>query len=163
MGSLRSKAVTAPVEAIESRNTEADDSCTSKILEFDVNLDVSTQASASLSQRAPAVSRQAKETKGLRRFTTAQKAVHARALREIRAGKKETCWMWFELPTPPYIVDGVEKGSARNQKYALRTDQEGYAYLNFESDGVNLRTNYLEMMKAIRDQLQSGTKVRTLI
>ena len=37
--------------------------------------------------------------------------------------------MWFMIPTPPYVVDGVERGSARNRRFALRSDQEVREYL----------------------------------
>jgi len=100
---------------------------------------------------------------GLRRFTDAQKGVFPRALREIQAGRKTTCWMWFIIPTPPYIVNGVEKGSSQNRKYALRSDAEGLAYLGFTHDGVSLRNNYFEIMCAILDQLRSGRSMASLV
>ena len=37
--------------------------------------------------------------------------------------------MWFMIPTPPYLVDGIERGSARNRRFALRTDEEVREYL----------------------------------
>ena len=37
--------------------------------------------------------------------------------------------MWFMIPTPPYVVDGVERGSARNRRFALRSDEEVREYL----------------------------------
>jgi uncharacterized protein (DUF1810 family) len=64
--------------------------------------------------------------------------------------------MWYVYPTPPFIVNGVERGSWTNQRYALRSDQQAIAYLEFESDGVNLRNNYVEITTAVRDQLISG-------
>eukprot|EP00440_Ansanella_granifera_P000094 gb/GFBE01000102.1/.p1 GENE.gb/GFBE01000102.1/~~gb/GFBE01000102.1/.p1 ORF type:complete len:290 (+),score=66.88 gb/GFBE01000102.1/:1-870(+) len=124
--------------------------------------DVSTTA-CKPKAKPKAKRRSAAEPEGLRRFTVPQKSIYPRALREINAGKKETCWMWHMIPTPPYMVNGVEKGSARNQKYALRSDEEVRAYLRFEADGVNLRENYLGIMQAIKDQLAKGVKVRQLI
>jgi uncharacterized protein (DUF1810 family) len=100
---------------------------------------------------------------GLQRFTEAQRVSYARALSEIKAGRKTTCWMWFVIPTPPHIVNGIEKGSAYNRKYALRSDEEGRAYLNYRHDGVDLRSNYIEIMRAVRDQLQLGKKVSSLV
>jgi len=100
---------------------------------------------------------------GLRRFTEAQREVFPQALREIRAGRKSSCWMWFVVPTPPHVVNGVERGSSWNRKYALRGDEAARAYLAFEADGVNLRTNYLEIMSAVRDQLQTGRKASSLM
>ncbi|CAJ1446705.1 unnamed protein product [Effrenium voratum] len=67
----------------------------------------------------------------LRRFSVPQKTVYSRALREIGNGQKESCWMWFLIPTPPYVVDGKERGSIRNQRYALRSDEEVREYLRF--------------------------------
>merc|ERR1712196_149116 len=65
----------------------------------------------------------------LRRFVEAQRLTHEGALTELAKGRKESCWMWFELPAPPHIVNGIEKGSAKNCKYSLRSDDEVRAYL----------------------------------
>jgi len=94
--------------------------------------------------------------RGLKRFTGAQAAAFDRALTEIKSGKKSTCWMWFVVPTPPYMVDGVERGSCLNRKFAVRSEEEARAFLKFEDGGVRLRDNYLEMLRAIRDQLRAG-------
>mmetsp|Transcript_65690 Transcript_65690/g.108999 ORF Transcript_65690/g.108999 Transcript_65690/m.108999 type:complete len:406 (-) Transcript_65690:86-1303(-) len=99
----------------------------------------------------------------LRRFTQAQKTAFSRALQEIRNGRKSTCWMWFIIPTPPYVVNGVERGSSQNRKYALRSDDEARAYLAYEADGINLRSNYLEIMCAVREQLLTGKKAVSLM
>jgi uncharacterized protein (DUF1810 family) len=71
--------------------------------------------------------------------------------------------MWYVIPTPPYIVDGIERGSDRNRRYALRTPGEVNAYLNFVADGVNLRSNYFGIMEAVRDRLRSGQKPLALM
>eukprot|EP00931_Biecheleriopsis_adriatica_P061301 TRINITY_DN36858_c0_g1_i1.p1 TRINITY_DN36858_c0_g1~~TRINITY_DN36858_c0_g1_i1.p1 ORF type:complete len:287 (+),score=68.16 TRINITY_DN36858_c0_g1_i1:82-942(+) len=121
-------------------------------------------AGSKVPARRPAAKRRPQsEPEGLRRFTVPQSSVYQRALREIEAGKKDSCWMWYMIPTPPYMVNGVEKGSARNQKYALRSDDEVREYLKFEADGVNLRKTYLGITTAIRDKLRSGCKVSRLI
>jgi len=99
----------------------------------------------------------------LHRFTEAQKDIFAKALGEIRAGRKSSCWMWFVIPTPPHVVHGVEKGSSVNRKFALRSDEEARAYLAYENDGVSLRQNYLAMMTAVRDQLRAGKSVPSLM
>eukprot|EP00292_Cryptomonas_paramecium_P025792 CAMPEP_0113724624 /NCGR_PEP_ID=MMETSP0038_2-20120614/39202_1 /TAXON_ID=2898 /ORGANISM="Cryptomonas paramecium" /LENGTH=71 /DNA_ID=CAMNT_0000654585 /DNA_START=101 /DNA_END=313 /DNA_ORIENTATION=+ /assembly_acc=CAM_ASM_000170 len=71
--------------------------------------------------------------------------------------------MWYVIPTPPFVVNGEERGSWTNQEYALRDlpphRLQGFraarAYLAFpESGGVSLRRNYLEMMLAIAEQLE---------
>eukprot|EP00927_Polykrikos_kofoidii_P061675 TRINITY_DN56508_c0_g1_i1.p1 TRINITY_DN56508_c0_g1~~TRINITY_DN56508_c0_g1_i1.p1 ORF type:complete len:595 (-),score=71.14 TRINITY_DN56508_c0_g1_i1:39-1823(-) len=99
----------------------------------------------------------------LRRFTDAQKGTFGKALREIQAGRKSSCWMWYVIPTPPHIVNNIEKGSRVNRKFALRSDEEAAAYLEFEADGVSLRQNYLEIMIAVRDQLKAGAKAMSLV
>lgn len=99
----------------------------------------------------------------LRRFTMAQKAMHAEAVAQIRAGRKTSGWMWFEIPTPPHIVKGVERGSSDNRKYALRSDEEVLAFLQFQADGVDLRKNFLELLTAVRDQVRSGRHPTSLM
>jgi uncharacterized protein (DUF1810 family) len=71
--------------------------------------------------------------------------------------------MWFIIPTPPYVVHGIEKGSCKNRKYAIRSDEEARAFLSYEADGVNLRSNYLEIMTAVCDQLRSGRQATALM
>lgn len=74
-----------------------------------------------------------------------------------------TGWMYFIIPTPPYIVKGVERGSADNRKYALRSDDEVEAFLGFQDEGVDLRGNYLGIMRAVRDQLRAGKHPMSLL
>jgi len=71
--------------------------------------------------------------------------------------------MWFMIPTPPHIVNGVERGSSVNRKFALRSNEEARAFLHFEDDGVNLRDNYVAIMTAILEQLQSGRTPTSLL
>jgi len=99
----------------------------------------------------------------LRRFTKAQRVDFARALREIQAGQKTTCWMWYVIPTATYVIDGVERGSCFNRRYALRSDEQARAFLKFAADGVDLRNNYLRIMETVRDQLRSGAKAVSLV
>jgi uncharacterized protein (DUF1810 family) len=83
------------------------------------------------------------------------------ALREINEGEKQGCWIWFMLPTSPYVVNGEERGSEMNRLYALRGDNAVAAFLTFETvDGVNLRKNYIGLLKAIRRQQQMGNTLR---
>jgi len=93
----------------------------------------------------------------LRRFTTQQSVFHPQALAELQQGAKATCWMWWIMPTPPHIVNGIERGSANNITYAIRSEQEARAYLSFQTDGVDLRRNYIEIVLALRDQLAKDT------
>eukprot|EP00928_Gymnodinium_smaydae_P006378 TRINITY_DN12252_c0_g2_i2.p1 TRINITY_DN12252_c0_g2~~TRINITY_DN12252_c0_g2_i2.p1 ORF type:complete len:442 (+),score=78.31 TRINITY_DN12252_c0_g2_i2:94-1419(+) len=92
----------------------------------------------------------------LRRFTTEQRHFHPIAVAELKQGAKASCWMWYVMPSPPHVVNGIEKGSANNVKFAIRSDEEARAYLTFEADGVNLRNNYMEILGVLRDQLSKG-------
>ena len=40
-----------------------------------------------------------------------------RAIGEIKAGRKSSCWMWFVIPSPPHMKNNVEHGSSMNRKY----------------------------------------------
>eukprot|EP00980_Cylindrotheca_fusiformis_P024163 scaffold11578_cov56-Cylindrotheca_fusiformis.AAC.3 len=76
----------------------------------------------------------------------------SRAIGEIRQGKKRGHWLWFILPTDPFIVNGKEVGSSMNQYYALRGDEAPQAYLKINY----LRSNYFQICKAIETQLKQG-------
>eukprot|EP00956_Cyclotella_meneghiniana_P012559 scaffold17859_cov64-Cyclotella_meneghiniana.AAC.1 len=65
------------------------------------------------------------------RFVTNQRVMFTTALSEIRRGEKESCWLWFVLPTAPYVVNGVERGSSINRHFALRGDDAVKAFLTF--------------------------------
>merc|ERR1712038_780867 len=45
------------------------------------------------------------------RFTRTQKTHYQQAYDEIEAGRKQSCWSWYILPTAPWIVNGIERGS----------------------------------------------------
>ena len=60
----------------------------------------------------------------LARFTTAQAATYAAALRELRAGAKRTHWMWFVFPQ----LRGLGQSSTA-QFYGLASLDEARAYL----------------------------------
>ena len=106
------------------------------------------------------------------RFVAEQKIVFAGALAEIKAGSKDSHWMWYVIPTPPFVMDGIERGSQMNREYALRDPPpralEGFqaarAYLDFpEEDGVNLRRNLCDIFVAIALQLERGKSARSLM
>jgi uncharacterized protein (DUF1810 family) len=106
------------------------------------------------------------------RFVEEQKIVFARALSEIKAGSKDSHWMWYVIPTPPFVLGGVERGSGQNREYALRDppprELEGFqaarAYLDFpEEDGVSLRRNLCDIFVAISDQLELGKSALSLL
>ena len=60
----------------------------------------------------------------LARFTSAQEAVYARALAEIRSGDKRSHWMWFIFPQ----IDGLGFSSTA-KRYAVKSAEEARQYL----------------------------------
>jgi len=100
----------------------------------------------------------------LSRFAEAQKELpFPKALGEIQAGRKSSCWMWYVIPSPPHMKNNREHGSCLNRKYAIRSKDEARAYLCHESCGVDLRSNYVEIMVALRNQLKTGKAARSVI
>ena len=89
------------------------------------------------------------------RFVVNQQKQFSQALSEIRQGRKQNHWMWFILPTAPYIKDGVELGSDMNKYFALRGDDAVIAFLKNEY----LRENYITINKAIQSELQAGNNL----
>ncbi len=73
---------------------------------------------------------------GLTRFVRAQDAdaTYARALGELRAGRKSSHWMWFVFPQ----IAGLGS-SAMAQKYAIGSLAEARAYLAHPVLGARLR------------------------
>ena len=51
-----------------------------------------------------------------------------RAIGEIKAGRKSSCWMWFVIPSPPHMKNNVEHGSSMNRK-----QPDGWEQLNAKS------------------------------
>ena len=95
----------------------------------------------------------------IRRFAERQIADHPRAMKELRAGHKASCWSWWIMPTPPFIRDGREVGSGMNAQYAIRSDEEATSFLNYGS----LRQNYMDIMSIVAEQLESGITPRQLL
>jgi uncharacterized protein (DUF1810 family) len=60
----------------------------------------------------------------LERFVSAQKAVYPRVLRELRAGDKESHWMWFVFPQ----IAGLGR-SPTSVRYAISSLDEAKSYL----------------------------------
>ena len=69
----------------------------------------------------------------LDRFVTAQKPVYERVLRELRAGQKQSHWMWFIFPQ----IHGLGRSSTA-VRYALRSLAEAGAYLAHPLLGARL-------------------------
>jgi len=73
---------------------------------------------------------------GLQRFVDAQEdaAIYARALGELRAGRKQGHWIWFVFPQ----IAGLGQ-SPMSQAYAIRWLAEARAYLEHPLLGPRLR------------------------
>jgi len=69
----------------------------------------------------------------LQRFVDAQADQWERAARELRAGRKETHWMWFIFPQ----IQGLGH-SAMAQRYAISSLREAIAYLAHPVLGARL-------------------------
>ena len=70
----------------------------------------------------------------LERFMAAQAPVYPRVVSELRAGRKQSHWMWFIFPQ----IEGLGH-SAMAQKYAVRSRAEAVAYLEHPVLGPQLR------------------------
>src|SRR5271169_4282449 len=70
----------------------------------------------------------------LRRFVEAQAPVHARVCRELRAGRKESHWMWFIFPQ----IAGLGQ-SPTSIHFAIASLAEASAYLAHPILGPRLR------------------------
>ena len=70
----------------------------------------------------------------LQRFIDAQRGAYVQAEAELRAGRKESHWMWFIFPQ----IKGLGH-SAMAQKYAISSVEEATEYLNHPELGKRLR------------------------
>ncbi len=70
----------------------------------------------------------------LQRFVEAQQPVYPRVVSELRAGRKQSHWMWFIFPQ----IAGLGH-SAMAQRYAVRSRAEAVAYLAHPVLGPRLR------------------------
>jgi uncharacterized protein (DUF1810 family) len=75
-----------------------------------------------------------KDPHGLQRFLDAQRGVYAQVEAELRAGRKESHWMWYIFPQ----IQGLGQ-SAMAQKYAISSVAEATEYLNHPELGRRLR------------------------
>ena len=78
----------------------------------------------------------------LERFIEAHKKNYDNALKEIKNGKKRTCWIWYILP----IMKGL-RNSKNSLYYGIKDFEEATQYLNNEY----LRSHLIEMSRAILD------------
>jgi len=81
----------------------------------------------------------------LRRFVDAQEdaAIYARALSELRAGRKQGHWIWFVFPQ----IAGLGS-SPMSQAYAIRSLEEARAYLEHPLLGPRLRESTEALLTA---------------
>ncbi len=70
----------------------------------------------------------------LERFVSAQAPVYPRVVLELRAGRKQSHWMWFIFPQ----IAGLGF-SAMAQKYSIGSRAEAVAYLDHPVLGPRLR------------------------
>ena len=78
----------------------------------------------------------------LNRFIERQKEGYNTALKEIKNGKKKSCWMWFIFPQ----VRGLGS-STISSFYGIKDLEEGIQYLS----NKKLRKNLIEITKALLD------------
>ena len=69
----------------------------------------------------------------LKRFLQAQENTYARALAELRAGRKTSHWMWYVFPQ----IDGLGHSSTARH-YAIKSLAEARAYLGHPLLGARL-------------------------
>ena len=70
----------------------------------------------------------------LKRFVDAQLEAYPRAVSELRAGRKQSHWMWYIFPQ----IKGLGH-SAMAERYAISSLEEAKAYLNHAVLGSRLR------------------------
>ena len=70
----------------------------------------------------------------LQRFVDAQGGVYPHALAELKAGRKESHWIWFILPQ----IEGLGF-SAMSARYSIGSLEEAVAYLEHPVLGARLR------------------------
>jgi len=78
----------------------------------------------------------------INRFIERQKEDYKTALKEIKKGKKQSCWMWFIFPQ----VRGLGS-STISSFYGIKDLDEGIQYLR----NKKLRNNLIEITKALLD------------
>jgi uncharacterized protein (DUF1810 family) len=81
----------------------------------------------------------------LQRFVDAQEdaAIYARALGELRAGRKQSHWIWFVFPQ----IAGLGS-SPMSKAYAIRSLAEARAYLEHPVLGPRLRESAEALLEA---------------
>ena len=78
----------------------------------------------------------------IKRFIEMHEKDYEKALKEIKNGKKQTCWIWYILP----IMKGL-RNSKNATYYGIKDLEEAKQYLNNEL----LRSHLIEMCQALLD------------
>ena len=81
----------------------------------------------------------------LSRFLEAQSKDYSQALREIRAGRKESHWMWYVFPQ--FLGLGT---SGTSRRYAIRSTTEAEAYLRHAVLGPRLEGAFSAVLEHAR-------------
>ena len=83
------------------------------------------------------------------RFLEAQKDEYDIALKEIKKGRKESCWIWYIFPQ----IQGLGTSSF-NEKYAIKDIEEAKEYLENET----LKSRLIEITQALLDLEENDIK-----
>lgn len=89
----------------------------------------------------------------LQRFVDAQTLVYETVLRELRAGRKTTHWIWFIFPQ----AAGLGK-SPMSQRYAIASKDEARAYLAHPVLGPRLK----DCIALVRGHVARGVKLEDI-
>eukprot|EP00759_Apiculatamorpha_spiralis_P028165 PhF_6_TR30701/c0_g1_i1/m.45171 len=107
----------------------------------------------------------AKDPFNIARFIQPHKTHFPIALTEIHQGKKQSCWSWYIFPAGPVVTSTGQpkRVSGRTIQYMLKCDEEVIAFLRHPTaaNGVNLRQNYIDIMRAIEQQLKPSISRKT--
>ena len=93
----------------------------------------------------------------LQRFVDAQRAVYDQAVTELRAGRKESHWMWYIFPQ----IEGLGH-SAMAQKYAISSVAEATEYLNHPELGKRLRDVPGSLPPSTAAPFRTSSAIRTI-
>ncbi len=90
----------------------------------------------------------------LQRFIDAQAPVYATVLRELRAGRKTTHWIWFIFPQAAGLGH-----SPMSKRYAIRSLDEARGYLAHPVLGARLR----ECVALVRAHEAAGLSLEDIL
>jgi uncharacterized protein (DUF1810 family) len=89
----------------------------------------------------------------LKRFVAAQAPVYPHVLRELKAGRKESHWMWFTFPQAAGLGQ-----SAMSVRYAIHSAEEATAYLAHPVLGPR----YRECVALVEAALERGATLEDI-